>query len=156
MKYHPSTQVANKLLELAQQKEGRALTPMQVIKLVYLCHGWMLGLYGRPLIAEHVEAWRYGPVIPELYQAIKKYKSDPVDYPIRNTCPNCAGFDYHENNLIEQVHQKYGMMTGIQLSALTHEEDSPWAITIKNSGLSAIISNDLIEHHFRNRASVSS
>ena len=38
---------------------------MHAIKLVYLCHGWMLGIYGRSLIGEPVEAWRYGPVVPE-------------------------------------------------------------------------------------------
>ncbi len=31
---------------------------MQLIKLVYLCHGWTMGLYSRPLI-ENVEAWQY-------------------------------------------------------------------------------------------------
>ena len=38
---------------------------MQVLKLVYYCHAWMLGLYGRPLIRQPIEAWRYGPVVPE-------------------------------------------------------------------------------------------
>ena len=37
---------------------GRVLTPMQVLKLVYISHGWMLGLLDQPLVAEAIEAWR--------------------------------------------------------------------------------------------------
>ncbi|WP_131993555.1 type II toxin-antitoxin system antitoxin SocA domain-containing protein [Dokdonella fugitiva] len=40
---------------------------MQLLKLVYLCHAWTLGLLGRPLLREEVQAWRYGPVFPALY-----------------------------------------------------------------------------------------
>src|SRR5437870_2146380 len=42
---HDSRTVANHFLRLAREK-GDFLTPMQVLKLVYIAHGWMLGLYG--------------------------------------------------------------------------------------------------------------
>jgi len=43
---HSSITIANQLIKLAEA-EGKTLTPMQLIKLVYLCHAWMLGLYGQ-------------------------------------------------------------------------------------------------------------
>jgi uncharacterized phage-associated protein len=55
--------VANRFLELAEA-EGRSLTPLQLMKLVYIAHGWMLGIHQRPLIKDHIEAWKLGPVIP--------------------------------------------------------------------------------------------
>ena len=62
--------VANEFIHLAKA-DGRSLTPLQLIKLTYIAHGWMLTLYGRPLIVDEVEAWKYGPVIPDLYQATR-------------------------------------------------------------------------------------
>jgi len=46
------------------KRRERDTTNLDVIKLVYLSHGWYLGIYGVPLIAEPIEAWPYGPVIP--------------------------------------------------------------------------------------------
>ena len=62
--------VADQLLWLRQDIET---TVMHVLKLVYLAHGWMLGLHKRPLIKEQVEAWLYGPVILVLYQKYKYF-----------------------------------------------------------------------------------
>jgi antitoxin SocA-like protein len=69
--------VANEFIRLAEA-DGRALTPLQVIKLAYIAHGWMLALYQRPLISDSIEAWKYGPVIPTLYHALKKYGAGSV------------------------------------------------------------------------------
>ena len=48
---HDARAVANSLIEKSQE-EGNLLTPLQIIKLVYFCHGWMLALYKRPLIKQ--------------------------------------------------------------------------------------------------------
>jgi len=107
-------------------------------------------LYGRPLVNEPVEAWQYGPVIPSLYHQYKRYGSNPIE-----ECPEAkpTGFDAEEENTIEQVWKGYGGRSGISLSSLTHEPGSPWYITIQQSGRGAVISNDLIEDHYRRLAS---
>ncbi|MCD8455896.1 DUF4065 domain-containing protein [Xylella taiwanensis] len=46
---------------------------MQVLKLVYIAHGWHLGFRQEPLLNKRVEAWRHGPVIRSLYEKVKKY-----------------------------------------------------------------------------------
>lgn len=141
-------QVARYFLYLSAM-ENRALTPMQLQKLVYIAHGWQLGLYGRPLVNEPVEAWQYGPVIRSLYQEYKRYGSRPIDQevPIKP-----EGFDAAEENTIEQVWRGYGSRTGVSLSALTHEPGSPWSITVEKLGLNNEISNDIIEDHYKRRA----
>ena len=68
---HDSRSVANELLRRAQDT-GRDITPMQVVKLAYYCHAWMLGLYHRPLLEQPVEAWHYGPVVPEIYRRLRE------------------------------------------------------------------------------------
>lgn len=108
--------VANKLIALAHEA-GRTIAPMQVIKLTYFCHAWMLGLHSRPLLDEPVEAWQYGPVIPKIYRSLRRYGGGPVTRQIPNVKE--ANFDAIELDLIEQVSSKYGRLTSPQLSALT-------------------------------------
>jgi uncharacterized phage-associated protein len=139
-----SRTVANRFIALANEK-GDALTPMQILKLVYMAHGWMLGLVGRPLIKEEVEAWQYGPVIPELYNAIRKYKSHPVSELIGGVD---GLLDAEERHIVDQVYQIYGHRTGPALSRITHQPDSPWAKVYRPGSFGLEIPNDLIEDHY--------
>jgi len=139
--------VADYFLYLSN-RDRKALTPMQLLKLVYIAHGWHLGLYGRPLVNEPVEAWKYGPVISSLYHVYKKYGSLPVeDGPMEKP----DGFDRDEESTIEQVWKGYGGRTGVSLSSLTHEPGTPWSTTVVQSGIGSVISNDLIEDYYRRR-----
>lgn len=65
---------ANRILQHAGE-QGMSLTPLQLMKLTYMSHGWALGILGRPLFNDRVEAWKYGPVIPTLYHKTKEYGS---------------------------------------------------------------------------------
>ena len=141
---HPSTAVANRLLQLAWTA-GHSLTPMQLLKLVFLCHGWMLGLYHRELIQEDVQAWKYGPVIPELYRATKKYRNGPVTDPLRG---GAGRFDELEDDLIRQVFDHYGRYDGRTLSNLTHETGSPWDQTWVRGERGLVISNQAIGDYY--------
>lgn len=115
--------VANKLIDLAHQA-GRTVTPMQVLKLTYFCHAWMLGLYGRSLLEEPIWAWQYGPVIPEVYYALRHYGGNPVTLPINGVIS--VEFDEASLDIITQVSEKYGKFSGMELSAMTHARGAPW------------------------------
>lgn len=145
--------VANEFLRLAAG-EGKALTPLQLMKLVYIAHGWMLALYQKPLVSDDIEAWRYGPVIPDLYHAMKQYGAGSVTRPL--ILPQVSSdreLDYLEQDLIKQVYRLYGHLNGIQLSGLTHQAGTPWDLTWTNGERNSAISNDLITEHYRRLAS---
>lgn len=145
---HTSICVANKLIELAKDND-RKLTPMQVIKLVYLCHGWMLGIHQRPLIQETIEAWSYGPVIRDLYTRVREFKNGPV--PLLEDCPH-EDFTEQEFKLIKDVYRAYEKFNGIQLSQITHESGSPWSTVWDMQGKNSVIPNDLIQIYFAKKA----
>lgn len=127
----PSPVVGKKILDLAEAEE-RPLTPLQVLKLVFLAHGWgYVGLGSdRSLISDPVEAWQFGPVHKKLYHMIKKYGSDPVteislkEY--ENDDSVRINLENDEKELIEIVYNKYKKLSGSQLITLTHEKGSPW------------------------------
>ncbi|HEV8416453.1 MAG TPA: type II toxin-antitoxin system antitoxin SocA domain-containing protein [Bryobacteraceae bacterium] len=140
---HDAKRVADYILWLS---EKNPVTPMQLLKLVYMCHGWMLGLYGRPLVSDRIEAWPYGPVIPRLYQANKHYGSGFIG---ERPSAEPVGFLPDEVSVMHQVWRAYGNFTGLQLSALTHKPGTPWEITCRTRGGGSVISNDLIEQYYR-------
>jgi uncharacterized phage-associated protein len=141
--------IANEFLRLARA-DGRALTPLQLIKLTYIAHGWMLALYQRPLITDRIEAWRYGPVIPDLYHSMKHYGAEFVTRDI----PGGSSEDLseEERDIIQQVYNVYGHLTGIQLSQLTHQPGTPWFDSWTAGEQNISISNDLIADHYRQLA----
>lgn len=142
---HDSITVANVFLELAKPTKD-TLTPMQLLKLVYLAHGWMLGLYGRPLIRDEIQAWQYGPVIPHLYNAIRSFKSSPVEGPLSGI--DGDSLDSEENDIVTQVYAIYGKLSGPALSRITHQQGSPWAETYAPGQFGLVISNDIIEDYY--------
>lgn len=128
MTYSPST-IANYFLERATQ-EARAITPMQLNKLVYLAHGWNLGYTGKPLISETVKAWRYGPIIVSVYKKTKRFGSGGV----LGLISSGHWFSQEQNieaddlPLLDKVWTNYARFSGLELSHITHTEDSPWAM----------------------------
>ncbi len=137
--------VANEFLRLAKERQ-RSVTPLQLMKLVYIAHGWMLGLYGRPLFPDRIEAWRYGPVLPDLYRLVKTYGADPI--PRTLGAGGMPQLDETEHDLVGQVYERYGGMSGVRLSALTHQPGTPWAQSWNPEVWNHQIPNDLIQEHY--------
>ncbi len=138
--------VSERLLYAAASAE-RILTPMQVLKLVYISHGWMLGLLDQPLISENVEAWRYGPVVRSVYRQYRTYRSNPI---AERGAPHAEQLSREQQSLMDQVFARYGPYSGIQLSQLTHQTDTPWDIAQRLD--MPIIPNELIRDYYRRRA----
>jgi uncharacterized phage-associated protein len=136
---------------------GKEVTPMKLLKLVYIAHGWNLGLFGEPLISEAVEAWQYGPVIPSVYQAFKEYgrsritkmTSGPWGASLASpVVPVIPEEDTRTRGLLNEIWDVYGDKDGLYLSAVTHKEGSPWTKTERNG----IIAQETIREHYQSMA----
>ena len=68
---YSSKAVANYFLEKSDLPAKGRLTQMKLHKLVYFAHGICLAVYNKPLIKDEIQAWQYGPVVPELVSARK-------------------------------------------------------------------------------------
>jgi uncharacterized phage-associated protein len=136
--------IANHFLSLAEI-EGKPIDPMKLQKLVYYAHGWHLAIKDEPLIDEQVEAWPYGPVIPSLYRELKIYEDRPITSKIEDLDvieviedddvyyrDNIPSIEEHQGDaeftksLLQKIWNVYGKYSAIQLSNMTHEENSPW------------------------------
>lgn len=140
------------------------LTQMQLLKLVYIAHGWNLAVNGEPLVSEPVRAWDYGPVIRDLYDHVKFYGSKPIDRLIADTDSEVyrffgaiapkesevykADLTVAERDVIQRVWHRYGRYSGPRLSSLTHKPGTPWFQTYFGEGKNAVIPNDRIRDHY--------
>jgi len=136
---------------------GEELSPIKLLKLVYLSHGWYLGLTEKPLIGEAVQAWKYGPVVKDVYYAFRTYGSEQITSFAKDSystiqIPNAE----KEKDLVqflEKIWEIYGKVDGLRLSALTHESGSPWDTVWNIQGgkykKDAIIPNDLIRDYYK-------
>ena len=133
---------------LLWMRRGMRTTPMQLLKLVYICHGWMLGLASQELVDEPVEAWPYGPVVPTVYHEYKRFGRYPIEVPINDRGPTLTG---RQIRIVEAVHDVYKNASGPKLSALTHKPGTPWYKIFHRYGSGAIIPSPLIRDHYRDK-----
>lgn len=134
------------------------MTPMKVLKMAYIAHGWHLALTGGlPLIEDSVEAWQYGPVIPALYYRIRQYSKDPI--PAESGIALADSLDdlgrQDVKPLLDRVWSIYGRYNGLQLSDLTHRPGTPWhqvwEVEGGKSRRGAEIPNSLIQQHYEEK-----
>lgn len=135
--------IANHSIKIANE-DGRQMSIMRLLKLVYMAHGWSLATLDRPLIDDRIEAWQYGPVIPAVYyafrpQGIYNLSSVPV-FP--------RELESGVESLLRKTYHMYRQESDIQLSKLTHNRGGPWYVTYHRDGEFSEIPDSLIKTHY--------
>jgi uncharacterized phage-associated protein len=113
--------VARHLIRLAaEEPDGEPMTAARLHKLLYYCQGWHLAWYGRPLFAERIEAWRHGPVVPDVWNLPWGQGRGAVPEPGgANELPAEAA------RPVEQVWRHFRKFSACGLRELTRRE-APW------------------------------
>ena len=142
---HDPCHVANYFIERSIEEAEKPFTPLQVQKLVFFAHGWVLAFCHQPLLEREFEAWTYGPVMPAIYHNLSYYGGDPVTGPI---LARATPFEPQELNILAQVYDIYGKFNGLQLSAMSHTPGGPWDRTWRKYNRQAVIPDRLVEQHF--------
>lgn len=151
---YTATAIANFFIGKGMQ-DDKPVDQMKVQKLVYFAHGWHLAIAGKPLLNEAIEAWRFGPVIPSLYHSLKYSGNQSITKPIEATVFDSVLVNDTSNELtlfLNRIWSLYSPFTGIQLSNMTHEEETPWARIAKEFGnqipANKVIDDQLIKGYF--------
>lgn len=109
----------------------------------------MLGVFGRGLIAEPAEAWRYGPVVPTVYHTYKSSRGDPIDIPLAD---RSADLDESQHEPLGAVLRAYQGYSAWDLSAITHQPGTPWHEVYNGGrGEGAIIPGAVLGRHYAER-----
>lgn len=143
----------------AKKKRVPDMTPMKLIKLAYISHGFHLACLEMPLFNDAVRAWQYGPVVERVYEAVKHYGKDIIFF---NHFDHVQGeITGPSKKVIEAVVKVYGKKyNALELSHLTHRKDTPWDKTIDKTvgwrrrwlpAMREVIDNNTIKAYYRQK-----
>lgn len=136
----------------AGANHGKRFTHMQLQKLVYIAHGLSLANRNLPLIRENVNAWKFGPVIPEIYDRFKRYGAEPITLERLPESRQTSALDDESSTIISETVRIFGDLSGGQLSDMSHRSGSPWhKVWYDDCGheiKGAVISDRLIKPHY--------
>jgi uncharacterized phage-associated protein len=111
--------IANYFLWKAQDENQELLSNMKLQKLIYYAQGLHLALYDFPLFDDKMEAWTYGPVVPDLYHSYKHFEAGgiPAD-------PNFdpSSIDGDTSEFLDEVFNVFGQFSAIRLMELAHSD----------------------------------
>ena len=138
--------VANEVIRLALAEDA-PITHLDVQKLIYFSHGFRLGIQGRPLFYQPVIAWKFGPVVLDVYYALNHNGAQVIRSPIQ--MPGLQLVDQDTGDGIGYTYRLMGHKSTSRLVAISHDVNGPWHRVWNNSlGQDQIIPNDLIEEYF--------
>ena len=142
---HSAIEVANAFIEKARAS-GHGLTNMQLQKLVYIAFGYYAAFFNERMFNDAIQAWNFGPVIPNLYHQLKKYGLNEVKETIQTDSK--IPEDSPEMKVIDGVWEGYSEYDAKELSDLTHQEGTPWSAVWEQGQKNIEIPLHLIRSHY--------
>ena len=134
-KFKTPSEVANFILDKGI-RDKISITPMKLIKMIYIAYGWALGANNIKLFNEEIEAWKFGPAVPSVYHEFKHFGGQPIkdalsqEYdPFKQMSaytPQISKEDVDVRNILDLVWDLYRDKSATDLMRLTHKKDTPW------------------------------
>lgn len=138
-------QVANYLIQKGVKKKA-PLNHLQIQKLCYIAHGYLLGYFDVPLFYEQVVAWPYGPVIEELFSVLKSQRMHPISGRIKGYTGELDGMHMA---ICDYIFDMFAPMGNRYLSAFCARKGGAWDKTRNGRQASLVISDELIKREFK-------
>ncbi len=122
---------------------GRDITNLQLQKILYYVQGYSLRNTGQRAFESDIEAWQFGPVVPDAYYDYCGNGRDPIT--VDNADEAMKNVSMSDRSTIESIVDRcVGMSIG-NLIEETHREE-PWANAF--TGYKSPISIDSIKDFF--------
>lgn len=128
-------------------KEGRPITNLRLQKLLYFIQGYSYCSKNEEMFREDMEAWPYGPVVPEVYFVYNGYSGAQIRREYDD-----VDINDDDRKIIDKVINVLSKYKDWDLVKATHEQDSPWAISIEN--FSKDIAKSEIRKYFKEKCKV--
>lgn len=125
-----------------EHKENREITNLRLQKLLYFVQAKILVETGNPCFDDEMQAWEYGPVVPVVYDAYKKFGN----LPILEEQEMKENIEESIQNNIGEILNYFGSTPTFGLVQITHNQ-TPW-IEAKKKGLRTKIEISAIKEFF--------
>lgn len=127
----PVEDIADYIICIAQNN-GDLVTNLKLQKLLYYAQAWFLvNNKNKKLFKEDIEAWQYGPVVPNIYKKYQKFGRKPI-----TSSSNLEKDFEHISPKVKQYLNEFCELflrfSATELVGMTHIEE-PWIEAINSS-----------------------
>lgn len=143
-----SIDIANFFIDYNNHSIDNTLTNLILHKFLYFAQGYNLALYNTPLFDEDIEAWKYGPVVPSVYQTYKYNRKENISKIVGD-----FSLDKYDSKTIEillAVINDYGKYSSSELINITHKKGSPWDMVYSENKNNIITTKSIYEYFKKN------
>lgn len=138
--------VVNTIVHQAK-KESISLSPMKLQKILYFLYKEYYKEFNQALFPERFEAWMYGPVVSDVYYAYQKRRKKNITEYMQDAGGNLKRITLDSSPDFQRVFidvwDRCKCYSGIELSKLTHSQDSAWTKAVTSN--KAFLDDDDIE-----------
>jgi uncharacterized phage-associated protein len=130
--------VANTFISMGKSDKIRGLTPMKLQKLLFFSQLLYLVKKDEKLIDAEFDRWKFGPVIPAIYELFSVYGRDSIDQQagvlvgdgdeLVLRAPVVDSGDNETIKFLGLIAKRLGRYDAISLSNLSHAKGTAWAI----------------------------
>lgn len=117
---------------------------LKLQKILYLIQAYFLMQTKKPCFSEEIEAWDFGPVIPEVYRRYKQFGSTDIQIRCLSIEETQKGFGKEDRKRINAVIDKFADFSAADLTILTQNQ-MPW-IEAFGSGKKIIQYESILEY----------
>ena len=148
---YTSIDIAKVFLQFAEEDEIE-VTSMKLLKLTYISYGFHLGFFSKELFQADIQAWRYGPVIQNLYVFTSRFLRKGIKVQDIEAF-SFISIDQKDREFIRIIWNQYKVFTAYQLSEKTHQEGSPWSQVYDEEVREKSISSIMIAKYYKDLVS---
>lgn len=124
-------------------EHNSTVSNLKLQKMLYFVQAEFLVDKGEPCFLERIEAWDFGPVVPEVYRAYKVYGSANIP---NGFLEKSSQIKSDDKNRIDAIVDQCMQYSASQLVEITHHQ-SPWVEAYRR-GWNNEITLDSIESYF--------
>ncbi|MCX6731462.1 MAG: DUF4065 domain-containing protein [Candidatus Parcubacteria bacterium] len=138
--------VAKYLIYLASQafvgdnKEKEGITNLKLQKILYFMQAYYLAKLNKPLFSDELEAWKYGPVVPELYRKFRRFGNNPII-----SEGDKSTLTEEDKEILKKVWDTFGGYSASRLVDIVHAH-TPWKEA--NASVNKIMSQKAIKDYY--------
>ena len=121
LKMYDVNLIARYIVKRCNQKRY-SISNLKLQKILYFVQAEFLVEKNKPCFSAEIEAWDFGPVVPEIYHKYKIYGSASIPYVETNTIPAIPNDDA---SIIDSIVDECGEYSASALVQITHNQ-APW------------------------------
>lgn len=129
--------------------EGKCpISNLQLQKILYYIQAWSLKSNGNAIFDDEIEAWTFGPVVPEVYYHFCGFGASSINVRYNNVLSRIPDLLGPNIDGIDKLIQEKRKLNPWDLVEETHRKGYAWDIVYRNGdGNKDVIPKELIRKH---------